>query len=137
MEINIYYKFSNGLEGILDNGYNLKGITNKKEGLEYAKQNINLEQLQDTLVKEFKSTGIPVDLATTEIELVTSVKGRWVTGFYTDHETDTDYKSRRRKITYSNGFVEYEVDTPHYGIEKWDSPDHSGYGDTFELALYF
>lgn len=43
-------------------------------------------------------------------ELATCKKGRWIPGEYYAHEYDQYVPGRGRKISYSHGFVEYEVE---------------------------
>jgi len=74
-------------------------------------------------------------------ELVKLTKTTYKSGKYYAHEYDIYVEGKARRITYSNGFIEYEIKCLDNSLAVLDgfwqgfygSHLSNGYGDTFEL----
>ena len=70
-----------------------------------------------------------------KIELVTVKKGVYKEGTYYAHEYDQHAVGKGRKLTFSNGYVEYEIKCLNSELDVadgvWEFADRNGCGDRF------
>lgn len=120
-------------ERILNNYFKVK-LSKKadiKEYIEYAttkKANKIEEIYQHDLMHVF-------NVIKKELTLVSVKKSRWVSGEYYAHEYNKYTEGRRRKLTYSNGYVEWEIECLDKSFDVADGisseENGNGYGDYF------
>ena len=75
----------------------------------------------------------------TYTEIVSCVEGKWIQGEYFTHEYDVYVLGRGRKLSYSNGYTEYQIECLNKSIEVadgiWDEAGctrvYNGCGDYF------
>ena len=122
--LNTYYKFNA-----------IKGKT-KDEILKVVKKQIKKETLLEINKQENEKMGIDSKTRVIEAELVYATKGKFVEGTYYAHEYNRYAKGKARKVTYSNGFVQYEVKCLNNNLIVldgfWDDVKGNGCGDQFE-----
>jgi hypothetical protein len=111
----------------------LKGMT-KKQIVELYNKTFGKEKMKkmyDEEVGQLKSFKPEVKT----LEFVTVVKGKYQEGTYYAHEYDQHAVGKGRKLTYSNGFVEYEIRCLNSDLNVldgiWEEPDNNGCGDRF------
>ena len=126
-------------EGILSAYYRMPNDAVKKLGgidkaIEELKKQVDANQ-------QVKKDTLFSSLINVSHEFVISKKGKWVEGEYYAHEYDEYCEGRGRKISYSNGYTEYEIQcldkTKHVADGMWDKDDigvsniGNGCGDHF------
>lgn len=126
-------------EGILNGYYRIPNDVVKKLGgrdkaIDEIKKQVNVNQ-------HIKSDRLFSSMVNVSHEFVESTKGKWIEGEYYAHEYDAYCEGRGRKISYSNGFTEYEIQcldkTKNVLDGMWDKDDigvsriGNGYGDHF------
>lgn len=126
-------------EGILNTCYRIpndvvKKLGGKDKAIEELKKQVNTNQ-------HIKNDTLFSSMVNVSHEFVTSKKGKWIEGEYYAHEYDEYCEGRGRKISYSNGYVEYEIqcldETKYVADGIWDKNDigvsviGNGCGDHF------
>lgn len=106
-----------------------------KDILEYYKKILTEKKLLEVIKKEEKPIIKNTEKEIKNIQLVTAKKGNFVNGEYYAHEYDQYSAGKARKITYSNGFVEYEIKCLNKNLNVldgiWEEVDNNGCGDRF------
>jgi hypothetical protein len=106
-----------------------------KEILEHYKKILTEKKLLEAVKKEERPIIEKTEKEIRNIQLVTAKKGNFVNGEYYAHEYDQYSAGKARKITYSNGFVEYEVKCLNKKLSVldgfWEEVDNNGCGDKF------
>ena len=145
MNFHIYAKgeTTRGLEfeGILNTYYRMPNdVVKRLGGREKAIEELKIKVDANEQVKNDYLFSSMVNVSH---EFVTSTKGKWVEGEYYAHEYDAycESRGRGRKISYSNGYVEYEIQcldkTKRVADGIWDKNDigvsriGNGSGDYF------
>jgi hypothetical protein len=130
------------LESILNNYYR---IDKKKQSifkdlkeeeiLEHYKKRISENVLKKIAKKEREELGLKLNAEVVDIQLVLAKKGKFVPGSYYAHEYDKTVHGKGRKISYSNGFEEFEIRCLDKELSVadgiWESIDGNGCGDKF------
>lgn len=126
-------------EGILNTFYRIPNDAVKKLGgrdkaIEELKKQVDANQ-------QVKKDTLFSSLINVSHEFVISTKGKWIEGEYYAHEYDEYCEGRGRKISYSNGYAEYEIEcldkTKYVADGIWDKDDigvsriGNGCGDHF------
>lgn len=126
-------------EGILPSYYSIsnevvKRLGGKDKAIEELKKQVDVNQ-------QIKNDKLFSSMINVSYEFVVSKKGKWIEGEYYAHEYDEYCEGRGRKISYSNGYVEYEIqcldETKHVADGMWDKDDigvsiiGNGCGDHF------
>jgi hypothetical protein len=147
MEFYVYakgeMKGGHEIEGILSSYYKLpndlvKRLGGKKKALEHLKRQVTNEKIEKDLIPNDQMfSGLKV----TSFELVSVSNGKWINGEYYAHEYDEYCEGRGRKVKYSNGYEEYEIqclDSDKSVLDgMWDKDDigssriGNGCGDHF------
>lgn len=154
MEVYIFtkYKFSKHenssvYEGIMDAFYynaNSQGNTERERNRIAALYNDRkksdqiIKDIIDHLSETEEGKRYMDGIEYVHAEYVTVKKGKWVKGEYYAHEYGDEegyVPGRARKLTYSNGFVRYEVQCLNKEFIVldgfWEESDNNGCGDQF------
>ena len=102
--------------------------------LEYFKRALPQKRIIENIKKELWDFEKKAEIK--DVEIVFLKKGKFIPGIYYAHEYDKHVKGKARKLTCSNGFVEYEV----ICLDKelvvvgpiWEEVTNSGTGDRFD-----
>ncbi len=126
-------------EGILPSYYSIsnevvKRLGGKDKAIEELKKQVDVNQ-------QIKNDALFSSMINISHEFVVSKKGKWIEGEYYAHEYDEYCEGRGRKISYSNGYAEYEIQcldkTKYVADGMWDKDDigvsiiGNGCGDHF------
>lgn len=120
--------------------YTIRQKISDKEILEYAQKNYTYDKMLkifNQCKKDLQNKIPSYNPEVIKLEMVMPTKGKWFSGEYYAHEYDQYAEGRARKITYSNGYYEYEIECLDKSLNVldgvWEDPYSNGCGDTFEL----
>lgn len=116
------------MERILPNYFKVK-LSEKTDIKEYIK---HMTTKNADMIEELCNDDLIHSLSVIkrELEVVSVKKSRWGSGEYYAHEYDKYTEGRRRKWTYSNGYVEWEIECLDKSLNVFDgiSDEESGNG---------
>jgi hypothetical protein len=130
-------------EYVLDSFFKRPKQENKtsQQVLESAKKYISEDDLKN--IYESKRVEVGIKEKTTKlskIELVLRTATPWYNGTYYAHEYNRYAKGRIRKLTYSNGFKEYQVQCLDFNLIVldgiWEESNTNGCGDRFQIETF-